>query len=731
MERDTAAHGVPDWKLEDERGSPSPGGIGLGGGVGGSLPVASALRCAEPPPPGPLPRGEGEIRSLVRDLGVMELAGLIESLRARLPSADIQALYAAWIAHHPADPLLYAVLFNLSVVLTDAGDLNGARACLERVLSLNPDFMPALINLGRIHERLGVTGLALRFWSNVVDKLAAVTGTAILHKVTALNQAARVLETANQDATAEAMLLQSLELDPTQPEAAQHYLSLRQRQCKWPVVVPSERLDRRTLMRGLSPLSAGAYTDDPLFHLALAAHCNQRDAGTPAEVIGEHRAMTQGKTDGRLRIGYLSSDLRGHAVGHLMAEVFGLHDRSRVEVFAYDCGPEPAADDALAARFRASADHWVTVTNMADMAAARRIEADGIHILVDVNGYTREGRTKLVALRPAPVIVNWLGYPGTMGSPYHHYIVADDWIIPPDAEIYYSETVLRLPCYQPSDRQRVVSPRVPSRSEAELPEDAMVYCCFNAAHKITRFTFDRWLSILRQVPDSVLWLLGAPDATTQRLRAYAAARGVAGERVIFAEKLAHAWHLARHRLADLFLDTLPYGAHTTASDALWMGVPVLTLSGRSFAARVCGSLVRAAGLPELVCTTAEAYEARAVALGRERGALGRERGALRDYRDRLAAGRDSCVLFDTPLLVRRLEHHYTAMWRRCVGGTLPRPDLGNLDVYLAVGEAVDHEALDMDQRADYRGWWMSRLTQRHAIRPIPPDRRLWRTSGRR
>jgi hypothetical protein len=221
------------------------------------------------------------------------------------------------------------------------------------------------------------------------------------------------------------------------------------------------------------------------------------------------------------------------------------------------------------------------------------------------------------------------------------------------------------------------------------------------------------------VPNSVLWLLSAPETTCQRLRDYAAERGIAPERLVFARKLANPHHLARYRLADLFLDTVPYGAHTTSSDALWMGVPVLTLSGRSFASRVCGSLVRAAGLPELVCTTADAYVERAIALGQQRAVLQR-------YRDRLEAGRESCVLFDMGLLVRRLEHLYMSMWRHFKAGTLPRPDLANLETYLEVGETVDHEAIEVGAIEDYRGWWITRLAQRHAVRSIRSDRRLWR-----
>ncbi|MDR3415221.1 MAG: hypothetical protein P4L83_03455, partial [Nevskia sp.] len=366
----------------------------------------------------------------------------------------------------------------------------------------------------------------------------------------------------------------------------------------------------------MSPLSMAAYTDDPMLQLAAGWNYNRRDVGAPGVPFP---SLAEARREGRLRIGYLSSDLREHAVGFLMAEVFELHAREEVETFAYYCGPP--ATDALHQRFRDSAEHFIDLAGMDGATAAARIAADGIQILVDVNGYTREGRTKLLALRPAPVIVNWLGYPGSMGSPYHHYIVADETIIPPGDEIYYSEKVLRLPCYQPNDRQRAVAPPRQDRAAAGLPEDATVFCCFNGLHKITRFTFARWMRILDGVPGSVLWLLGSNEVPHQRLREAAAAQGIAPERLVFADKLAHPDHLARYPLADLFLDTTPYGAHTTASDALWMGVPVLTFLGRSFPARVCASLVRAAGMPELVCETAEDFVATAVRLGCDRERL--------------------------------------------------------------------------------------------------------------
>jgi predicted O-linked N-acetylglucosamine transferase (SPINDLY family) len=310
-----------------------------------------------------------------------------------------------------------------------------------------------------------------------------------------------------------------------------------------------------------------------------------------------------------------------------------------------------------------------------------------------------------------------------MASPYHHFIIADDWIIPKEHELYYSEKVMRLPCYQPNNRDRNISARCPSRSEAGLPEKEMVYCCFNGSHKISRFTFDRWLMILANVPGSVLWLLSNTDAANERLRKYASQRGIAPERLVFAEKLANPFHLARYALADLFLDSAPYGAHTTASDALWMGIPVLTLSGRSFASRVCGSLVRAAGIPELICESAEEYVDRAVAFGRDRN-------LLKPLSEKVRSGRDSCMLFDTPLLVRHLEDLYKQMWEQFEKDSMPQPDLSNLDVYLEVGSRINHEEVEAQTIKEYHGWWIDLLRKRHKFRPIDPDQRIIRNLGK-
>lgn len=650
-----------------------------------------------------------------RTLGVLDLIRAVDRVRAGHGLAAVVSLYQTWVDHNADDPLLYAVLFNLSVTQTETGDEDGAQASLERALEINPDFAPARINLGRVHERKGGAEAAVRQWAAAVERLAQVNGTNIAHKVAALNQIARVMEDSHQDEAAENMLRQSLDIEPDQPEALQHFIALRQRQCEWPVLAPWERVSHKRLLSAMSPLSMGAYADDPMLQLAAAWNYNRRDVGRPGDgLIRSYWAATEGGTGGRLRIGYLSSDLREHAVGYLCSELFEQHDPEQVEIFAYYTGVP--GTDVIKERFQRSVAHWVDVTSMTDAQAARRIADDGIHILVDLNAYTRDGRTKLVALRPAPVIVNWLGYPGTTGSPYHHYIIADDWIIPEDSEKYYSERVLRLPCYQPNDRQRVVAASPPSRAETGLPDDAFVYCCFNGLHKLNRFTFGRWLDILARVPKGVLWLLGGTEAAQDRLRQAASQAGIDPARLVFAGKLPNPQHLARYRLADLFLDTAPYGAHTTASDALWMGVPVLTLSGRSFASRVCGSLVRAAGLPEMVCETPQDYVDRAVALGREPSRLA-------SYAQRLRDGRDACVLFDTPLLARRLEDLYRRMWAEFQAGTLPRPDLRNLDVYMEIGAEQDFDAAD--PMADTQPWWRQQLVARDEIRPIPADRRLW------
>ena len=343
---------------------------------------------------------------------------------------------------------------------------------------------------------------------------------------------------------------------------------------------------------------------------------------------------------------------------------------------------------------------------------------DGIDILVDVNGYTKDARAKVFSLRPAPIIVNWFGFPGSAASPSHHYIIADDWIIPKENEKYFSEKVMRLPCYQPNDSKRVVADHAYSRAELGLPDGVFVFCCFNGIQKISRFTYERWMTIHSRVPNSVLWLLSGTEDVHKRLREYAKKYGISAERLIFADKIANPYHLARYRFADLFLDTSPYGAHVTAADSLWMGVPILTFSGRSFASRVCSSLTRAAGLPEMVCATPDEYVERAVALGNNKDEVKR-------LKEKLQANRDTCILFNTELLVRSLEGLYEKMWEEYSSGKLPRPDLTNMDTYMDVGSDFDHDEKEMLVVENYEEFYKDGIARYHKYYPVAADNRLW------
>ncbi|WP_149535313.1 O-linked N-acetylglucosamine transferase, SPINDLY family protein [Siccirubricoccus phaeus] len=626
------------------------------------------------------------------------------------------SLYRDWLGQAPEAPLRHIVCFNYGLVLSQLGDVGAAAAAFQEAIRLKPDFLPPFLAFGSLHEKLGSAVQALGCWGHVANSLAAVTGDAIQYKATALKQSARLLEDSKRLGEAEAMLRGIIELGQPPRDVVQHWLSLRQRQCRWPVAEPVGALDRTALLAAMAPLTAANYADDPLLHLAAAAaHC-RLDSGQPKTLPFPPAPRPSGLGQRRLRIGYLSSDLRNHAIGYLMADMLRHHDRGAFEIFAYYCGIAP--EDGIKQRIRGQVEHWTSIAEMDDAAAFRRIREDGIDILVDINGHTRSARTRLLSLRPAPAIVNWLGYAGSMGSAFHHYIIADPVIIPSGSEHYYSEKVLRLPCYQPTDPQRVVAAQVPSREEAGLPEDATVFCCFNGPQKITPFLFRRWMEVLRQVPGSVLWLLKGAEEVDTRLKSLAAAEGIAPGRLVFAPLADNPSHLARYALADLFLDTTPYGAHTTASDSLWMGVPVLTQPGRSFASRVCASLVTAAGLPELVMGSAAEYLATAIALGRDRSLL----AALRR---KLLEGRGTALLFDPARLVRAMEGLFRSIAADLAADELPVPDLTNLETYLEIAGELDHEAVEFTGLADYAARYRAALAARHEFAPLPADSRLW------
>ena len=657
------------------------------------------------------------LKAKAGELPIGELIAAAAAIAAAGQVGQARELYDIWIKANGDDPKIQVALFNNSALATEQGDDVSAEGDLREALARDPNFLPAYINLGSALERAGAIDGAIAQWREAAGRSVPVNGNAVLYVTTALKQITRVLSQHHHGESAELAARLCLEIDPNQRDAIEQLIALRLSHCMWPVSQPLERLSRNAIVRGIHPLSMAAYTDDPLFQLGVADNYSKTQPhARPKNFSSDRRHAPIDLADRRLRVGYISSDLRDHAIGYLMVELFEVHDRARVEVFAYYCGPD--SNSELHHRTSRAVEHWSPINKMTDDEAAAKIAADGIDILVDVNGHTRDARSGVFARRPAPIQVNWLGYPGTMGTPYHQYIIADEAIIPESAELYYSEKVLRLPCYQPNDRKRKIAEKTPTRAEVGLPDEAFVYCCFNGTHKITRFTFTRWLEILKRVPQGVLWLLDTAEETKKRLRDFAEKNGVSSDRFVFAPKMANPEHLARYRLADVFLDTTPYGAHTTASDALWMGIPVLTAPGLCFASRVCGSLVSAAGLPDLVCTSMSDYVERAVALASNPA-------HLVILKRRLMLSRETCNLFNTDLLARDLENLFFQMAGDYAQGVLPQPNLANLDEYFEAGVSLDHEAEEIGQAADYHGLYKDKLAHAHRCRPLAADQRLW------
>ena len=365
----------------------------------------------------------------------------------------------------------------------------------------------------------------------------------------------------------------------------------------------------------------------------------------------------------RIRVGYLSPDLREHAISHLAAGLIECHDKSRFEVTGLSCAPDDNSE--MRQRLRATFERFIDVEKYSDDRIAALIREMEIDILVDLAGFTAHSRTGILARRAAPIQVSYLGYPGTMGAPYIDYIVADRIVIPEDQHKFYAEKIAWLPdSYQANDAKRPVAEKTPLRAEQGLPETDFVFCCFNNNFKIAPPVFERWMRILNRVDGGVLWLLEDNAAAAGNLRKEAAARGVDAARLIFAKRMPLPDHLARHRLAGLFLDTLPYNAHTTASDALWAGLPVLTCRGDTFAGRVAASLLNAMHLPELITKTLDDYERMAIDL-----ATNPEK--LAAIQRKLAENRLTTPLFDTGRFTQHIEAAYTAMYRRHHAGLPP------------------------------------------------------------
>jgi predicted O-linked N-acetylglucosamine transferase (SPINDLY family) len=572
---------------------------------------------------------------------------------AQMALGNFPAAAADYAAAVKGRPDYVDALFNRGIALQRMGQYAAALASYASVLAIKPDDAEALNNRGNVLQELQRHDEALASYEQALALRP--------YYVEALCNRAVVLMLLVRPADAVAAYRNLLAVAPDYPYAAGRLLQAAMTCCDWSRY--AEMVE--AVEQGID---AGRAVIEPFACLAAVSSAKRQQRC--AEIFGAAYAATPlppaGRRSGhqRIRIGDSAGEFRNHATGILMAELFERHDKNRFELIAFDRGD----DDGSSVRQRIvnAFDTMVDVRNCSDAETAALIREHAIDILVDLNGFVGAARPGVCALRPAPLQINYLGAPGTMGMACYDYIIADRIVIPPEHAPFYSEKIVWLPdSYQVNDSRRAIAAETPSRAQCGLPESGFVFCCFNNNYKITPVVFELWMCLLKAVDGSVLWLLeDNPDASAN-LRREAAARGVESARLVFAPRAPLERHLARHRCADLFLDTLPCCAHTTASDALWAGLPLLTSLGNTFAGCVAASLLTAAGVPELIAEDPAAYEARALELARSPE-------KLIAIRTRIAQNRETCALFDTARYCRNLEAAYTVLWERHMRGELPQ-----------------------------------------------------------
>jgi len=524
----------------------------------------------------------------------LALAGLLRYQEA-IASYD-QALRLA--------PKFHDLYLLRSAALNELKAYTEALSTADRLLAIQPDFFEAHLC------KATTLGAALRYEEAILSFDAALA----LRPEHALTwfQRGSVLQYGYRYTEAVKSYEQALKLDPDLPYGWGALLHAKMLCCDWtglPMMINKVNALTAQYKKVAMPFGyqASVNEEDLLKACAVTAALDKYPAQISPYV---HPAWPPHV---KIRVGYLCGEFREQATSILMTEVWEHHSKSQFEIYAFDNGWSDQSPRR--ARIEKAFDHVIDISKMQDLEVAELIHHHQIDILINLNAFFGRERNKVFSMRPCPVQVNYLGFPGTMGAPYMDYLIADETVIPPSSQIHYTEKVVYLPgCYQPNDSQRTISPHASTRQELGLPTEGFVFCCFNNNYKITPTTFDVWMRILQQVPGSVLWLLkDTPDAALN-LQREAAQRGVDPQRLVFAERMPNAEHLARHRMADLFLDTWPYNAHTTASDALWAGLPLLTLQGNTFPGRVASSLLRNLQLPELITEEVQAYEAMAVRL---------------------------------------------------------------------------------------------------------------------
>jgi protein O-GlcNAc transferase len=581
-----------------------------------------------------------------------------------------------------------AALFNRGIALQDLDRHEEALASYDRVLALRPDQAKALLNRGialldleRNEEALASFGRALALRNDYAeafnnrgvalqalrryeDALASFERALALNPdyVDALSNRGDALDALGRDTDALDAYVRLVERAPAHDYAIGKLHKIRMRLCNWETLAH----DAATI---IASANRGERAVTPFVLLATTPSAAAQFQCARTYVADKYPAARaplwtgQRYTHEKIRVAYLSADFREHAVSYLTAGLFEKHDRKRFEPIAISFCPQNNSE--MGRRVKAAFGQFIEAFGKRDRAVAELMLDLQVDIAVDLMGFTSESRTGIFARRPAPIQVNFLGFPGTMGAEYIDYIIADDFVIPRDRQAWYAEKVVYLPdTFQANDGRRTKGERAPTRLETGLPESGFVFCSFNNRRKFNPGIFDVWMRLLEKVPASVLWLVEGNVSAQDNLRHEAANRSVEPRRLIFAPELNYRDHLARLRFADLFLDTLPFNAGTTASDALWAGVPVLTCAGEAFASRMAGSLLNAVGLPELITRDLEGYEALALELATRPATLA-------DIRAKLDRNRSTCSLFDTDRFRRHIEAAYVTMWERCQRGEPP------------------------------------------------------------
>lgn len=538
------------------------------------------------------------------------------------------------------------------------GNFAQAEACFQEALQLNPQDATLLYNLGNAQRELGKTNEAAKQYQKA---LQLNPNDADTH-----NNLGNVQRELGQLDLAVTSYETALKLNPTLYHAKVHLVHQKQHMCDWDGLDADIQQIRHWVMHEPSAqISPFAFLAMPGTSAAEQKICASNWANhryAPLIQLGKQlnfaTTSSTSSTSSKIKIAYLSADFRLHPLAFLISELIELHDKSRFETYAFSYGVNDKT--SARARLEKAFDQFHDIRTLSELDAAKKIHSCGIDILVDLTGFTQTSRSGIAALRPAKINVNWLGFPGTMGEILHHdapssplfdYLLTDGFITPAQSANHYAEKLALLPySYQPNDRKRPVG-KAPTRQACGLPVDAFVFCSFNQSFKITADVFNVWMRLLKQQPNSVLWLLDCNSWAKQNLWQAAKRCGIAEERIIFAPRVNIADHLARHIHADLFLDTQPYNAHTTCSDALWMGLPVLTCIGDTFASRVAGSLLQAADLPQLITSSLDEYEQRALQLAQQPDELTAIKAKLQ--RENMTSH-----LFDTVQFTRSLENIY-------------------------------------------------------------------------